>query len=293
MFKIGEFSRLGQVSTRMLRHYDQLGLLRPSQTDRFTGYRYYTIDQLARLNRIVALKALGFSLEQVARLLEEEGQVSAETLRGMLSLRRSEIARELQDRQAQLAEVEARLRQIEQEGRPSPYEIVIKSAPAQPVASLRQVVPTVGEMGDYCRTLYRQLYARLARHGITPLQPEITLYHNEDYTETDLDVETAVAIQPRHLRQPPGEEGLILRELPACELSAALIYEGPFMELLPAVLALLAYVGTHRHVLAGPLRELHLSGPAHDAEGRPQAVPVVELQIPIQKAGDAAGSPSG
>jgi len=72
MFKIGEFSKLGQVSTRMLRHYDQLGLLRPSQTDKFTSYRYYTIDQLARLNRIIALKELGFSLEQVAQLLDKE-----------------------------------------------------------------------------------------------------------------------------------------------------------------------------------------------------------------------------
>ena len=61
MFRIGEFSKLGQVSTRMLRHYDQLGLLKPSDTDQFTSYRYYTIEQLARLNRIIALKGLGFS----------------------------------------------------------------------------------------------------------------------------------------------------------------------------------------------------------------------------------------
>src|SRR6185503_33387 len=111
MFKIGDFSRLGQVSTRMLRHYDQLGLLKPGQIDRFTGYRYYTIDQLARLNRIIALKELGFSLEQVALLLAEAGELSGEKLRGMLTLRRAEIARELQDKQSQLGEVEARLRQ--------------------------------------------------------------------------------------------------------------------------------------------------------------------------------------
>lgn len=63
MFKIGEFSRLSRVSVRMLRHYDQLGLLTPSQTDSFTGYRYYSANQLPRLNRILALRDLGFSLE--------------------------------------------------------------------------------------------------------------------------------------------------------------------------------------------------------------------------------------
>lgn len=281
MFKIGEFSRLGQVSARMLRHYDQLGLLKPGHIDKFTSYRYYTIDQLARLNRIVALKELGFALEQVAQVLDEGGGVSAERLRGMLVLRRAAIEQELRDKHTQLTEVEARLRQIEQEGQPSPYEIVVKSLTAQPVASFRQVVPTMGEMGFYCQQMYGALYTALDQAGVTPLQPEITLYHADEYRETDLDVETALAVQPKYLRHAPLVEGLTFRELPAAELAAALIYEGPFGDMTAAVLALLAYVGTHGHVLAGPLREIHLSGPAHDAKGNAQAQPVVELQIPI------------
>jgi DNA-binding transcriptional MerR regulator len=100
MFKIGDFSKLGQVSTRMLRHYDQMGLLRPSQTDKWTGYRYYTIDQLARLHRIIALKELGFSLEQIADLLNQGDALPVTELRGMLKLRQAEISRELQEKQA-------------------------------------------------------------------------------------------------------------------------------------------------------------------------------------------------
>ena len=69
MFKIGEFSKLGQVSTRMLRHYDKLGLLVPDQIDEWTGYRYYTIQQLPRLHRIIALKDMGLSLQQITDLL--------------------------------------------------------------------------------------------------------------------------------------------------------------------------------------------------------------------------------
>jgi DNA-binding transcriptional MerR regulator len=87
MFKIGEFSRLSRVSVRMLRHYDQLGLLKPSRTDNFTNYRYYSADQLPRLNRILALRDLGFSLEQIGNMLDEE--LSAEQLMGMLNLKRA------------------------------------------------------------------------------------------------------------------------------------------------------------------------------------------------------------
>ena len=76
MFKIGDFSRLAQVSVRMLRHYDKLGLLEPSYTDRFTGYRYYTIDQLPRLNRIVALNDLGLTLAQISDLLGQGRQAA-------------------------------------------------------------------------------------------------------------------------------------------------------------------------------------------------------------------------
>lgn len=283
MFKIGEFSRLGQVSVRMLRHYDQLGLLNPSQTDKFTGYRYYTLDQLSRLHRIIALKELGISLEEIARLLGKSGELSAERLRGMLALRQAEISQELREKQAQLVAVEARLQQIEQEGQPSPYEIVIKSVPAQAVASMRQTVPHISQMGYYCETMFRELYAALAQHAVTPIQPEISLYHLDEYRETDLEVETALGIQPKILRQPPADDRLTFHELPACELAAALIFEGPYHEMTPAILALLKYVGTHQHMPAGPLRELHLSGPAHDAEGNDQANPITELQLPIRR----------
>jgi MerR HTH family regulatory protein len=69
MFSIGEFARLGTVSVRTLRHYDEIGLLRPARVDPDTGYRGYWADQLGQLNRIVALKDLGLSLNQVRLLM--------------------------------------------------------------------------------------------------------------------------------------------------------------------------------------------------------------------------------
>ena len=111
----------------------------------------------------------------------------------------------------------------------------------------------------------------------------MTLYHNDEFRETDLDVEAATPIASKHLNPPLPTESFAVRELPASDLTAALIYEGPLREITPAVLALLAYIGVHRHIPAGPLRELHLSGPAHDENGNEPDSLVTELQLPIQR----------
>jgi DNA-binding transcriptional MerR regulator len=106
MLKIGDLSRLAQVSVKTLRYYSNLGLLKPEWIDRFTGYRYYAPEQLARLNRILALRDLGFSLEQIGGLLSE--WVTAEELRGMLRLRRAELEHSLNEERSRLSRVEAR-----------------------------------------------------------------------------------------------------------------------------------------------------------------------------------------
>ena len=286
MFKIGDFSRVAQISVRMLRHYDKLGLLTPSHTDRFTGYRYYTIDQLPRLNRIVALNDLGLTLEQIGGLLGKDAALPVEQLRGMLMLRRAEVEQELAAKQWQMHSIEARLRQIEQENDPDPYEIVVKSVPAVAVVSLRQMSPSVHEVGYFCATLYGQIYRRLEQLGMAPLEPEITLYHNEEYQEQDIDMEAAVPVAPEIMASavPVRADHLRFHELPALELAASLIYEGDFTEITTAIFSLLRWVGEHRHLVAGPLRELHLSGQAHP-RGANSGRHLIELQAPIIKMG--------
>lgn len=282
MFKIGDFSKLGQVSTRMLRHYDKLGLLVPNHVDPLTGYRYYTIDQLAQLHRIIALKELGLSLQQISELVQDDEPLPVEQLRGMLMIKQAELTQELQLNQARLNNVAARLREIEQEGQPSPYEIVVKSVPAQTIASIRQKVPHISQMHYYCESLYAQLYQSLKQYNVEALQPEIALYHHEEYSETDLDVEMSVCVDPEHQDHALIEDKIIFRELPARELMAALIYEGPFREVGRAALALLNWIGTHGHSPLVPIRELRLSGPAH-IRGKLQKEPVLELQMPMEK----------
>ena len=105
MFKIGEFSRFTRVSVKTLRHYDEIGLLRPRVVDRCTKYRYYSADQVPRLNQILALRELGFSLEQIGQLLEAE--LSLEQLRGMFQRKRTEITTRLRAEEEQLGRVDA------------------------------------------------------------------------------------------------------------------------------------------------------------------------------------------
>ncbi len=137
MYLIGEFSKIAQVSGRQLRHYDQLGLLTPEHTDPQTGYRYYSAKQLPRLNRILALKELGLSLDQIGRMLEDE--ISPDELRGMLMMKKSQIEQMLQEEIARVRYIESRINQINMEGNMENYDIVLKSVPEKKFLAVRSV----------------------------------------------------------------------------------------------------------------------------------------------------------
>ena len=281
MYKIGEFSQLGQVSVRTLRHYDDLGLLKPAHIDRFTDYRYYAIEQLPRLNRILALKDLGFSLEQIARLLDDD--LPADQIRGMLKMKQSELEREVEEGQARLARVEARLRQIEREGRLPPYEILLKEVDPLVVASARRTVPTIDDMARIRCAAYADLYRWLERNRVEAAQPELALYHNPEYTDLNIDMEAAVAVsenaRDEHAQASAGQIGL--RELPAVRMMASVLHHGSFYEVPDALVALYAWTGANGYTAAGPYREIHLFG--RETELADVNSVVIEMQLPVER----------
>ena len=128
MIKIGDFSKLAHVSIKTLHYYDQLGLLKPTHVDRYTGYRYYAARPAYTLNRILALKDLGLSLDQIAQLLDED--LSTSELRGMLRMKRMELETKVNDEVTRLSRVEIRLRQLEHDGHSPKHEVAIKEIPA-------------------------------------------------------------------------------------------------------------------------------------------------------------------
>ena len=159
MLTIGEFARYAGVSVRMLRHYDALGLLVPARVDPGTGYRHYAAAQLARANRLVALKDLGFTLEQVGSVLDAE--VGIEQLTGMLTLRRAQIREQMSADDQRLRAIEARLRMIEKEGTMSELEFVEKPLPAVCLAQLTTEVGSQAEIGEQVGPLFDRLHAVL------------------------------------------------------------------------------------------------------------------------------------
>ncbi len=222
MFKIGDFSKLSQVSVKTLRYYDEIDLLKPIEIDRFTGYRYYSASQLSRLNRILLLKDLGLSLEQIRRLLESD--LPPDQLRGMLKLRQAEIEHAIEEEETRLARVAVLLNQIEQENTiMSKYDVVIKKVAPVRIASIRDVVANYGAQSE----LWSELEAYLAQHNVKPVAPCLTIDYNEGYTERDVDLEVCEVIDAAL----PATERVQVYKLPAVETMACTVHHGPFNQL--------------------------------------------------------------
>lgn len=271
MIKIGDFSKLSRVSIKTLRYYDEMGLLTPISVDRFTGYRYYSASQLARLNRILALKDLGFSLEQIAQVLNEG--VSSEQLRGMLRLKRAELQQHITGEQERLARIEARLSDITMEGTMPDYDVVIKQIEPQLVASARDTLPGYPAVGR----LFDEVYGYLARSGVNGLEAiGIAIWHDEEFKTSDIDGEAAVL-----LKQPiAASERVKVYELPAATV-ASVIHKGAYNSLNQAYEALARWTEANGYKIVGPNREFYLycTQPVRQDDDSY----VTEIQFPVEK----------
>ena len=271
MIRIGEFARLGQVSVVTLRHYDDIGLLKPASVDPATGYRYYSASQLARLNRVLALKDLGFSLDQIEATLEG---VNLEQLAGMLKLKQSQAEQALADEQARLDRIRARLKQIAMEDSMSEYDVILKTAPAALVASRRITVPTNAEVPDYLGEAFDETYALVRSSGANESGPCLALWHQAADVYENEDVEAVVPID----RACAGSERVTVYELPATRV-AAVIHQGDFSNFSLAHAALLAWMEANDYRATGTYREIYVQHePARPAES------VTEIQYPVEPA---------
>ena len=230
MFRIGHFSRIAQVSIKTLRHYDEIGLLKPNHVDSETGYRLYAADQLARLHRILAMREMGLSLEQIGRALDH---LAPTRLREMLDQQRLALSQRIREEEDRLSRVEARLNLMERRKDNMPeYETVIKDIPPVTVAGIRRTVPTYADVGA--------LFAELAiRVGMAETAgPPLAIWHDEGYRERDVDGE---ALWP--LKKPiPSQDGITVYEL-AGGLVAATVHHGTYATLTDAYTATLHGLG--------------------------------------------------
>jgi len=280
MYKIGDFSQIAKVSVRMLRHYDKLGLLKPEYVDPWSSYRFYTLDQLSRLHRILALRDLGLSLEQVNDLIDDPR--ADEQLYEMLQAKQQAIQQQLVEDQARLDRVAARLRQIERAHQPIPYDVALKSLPAQHIAAIREVVASIPQMDVVRDRMLRQLYSVLAEADIS-LGLELAIYHLEAYAEEDIDMSLAVEV-PDGVFLLQTEKTLEVYTLPDAPLAASIVYDGSMWNIPDIVANLYRWLGMNGYTSAGAYRELHLFGRELDLFAQdPPGEGVFEILVPIEK----------
>jgi DNA-binding transcriptional MerR regulator len=270
MFSIGDFASYGRVSVRMLRHYDAIGLLRPAHVDQATGYRSYAAQQLSRLNRIVALKDLGFSLQQVQSILDDK--VSVEELRGMLRLRQAELQSQIATDSAKLAQVEVRLQIIEGEGAMPAEDVLIKRIPGVRVAELTGVAASFApeSITPVIQPLYDELCVRLDRAGLTPAGPAIAYY--EDSPDGDgVLVHASLPVNA----DPRDGHGFAIVDLPEIEQAATIVHRGSMDNVMPTIQTLARWIDANGYRSAGYNRELYIEC------GEDRDTWVTELQEPM------------
>ncbi|HTZ93088.1 MAG TPA: MerR family transcriptional regulator [Streptosporangiaceae bacterium] len=282
MVSIGEFARLGGVSVRTLRHYDEIGLLPPATVDPDTGYRGYSAAQLGQINRIVALKELGLSLAQVRRLLDG---VTLGELRGMLLLRRAQLEHELDQHRNQLLGVEARLRSIAREDGMPADDIVAKTIPATGVVVIAGRAPGfgAGNIVPVVNQLVTQFDQLGMQDRVKEAGPRVIFYEREHGADVTVFLGLPVTEPPADLPAPAG-----YRVLPEIEAAVA-VRSGPAASIFPMVYQdLVRWIEEHGYrPVDGPGREVWL----HDKDDLTDPGPqVLEIQLPFTRSAAAAES---
>jgi DNA-binding transcriptional MerR regulator len=272
MFTVGEFSQLAQVSKRLLRYYDEIGLLKPAHTDKFTHRRYYRADQLPRLNRILALKDLGLALDQIQRLLND--QVSTDEMQGMLLLKKAEIEQQLHDELQRIRNIESRLQFIRYAETNKPLDVVIKQIPAQAVLSLRTIFPST----EAAMALFEQ---------IVLLLPDRSTYgwffgvwHGDGLDEDGMDMEmgrmmTVNTHAPVLLN---NDLHLTVHELPAVETMATFVVKGPTENMHIGYSAIGTWAEVNGYHFVGAPREIAIQMP-QSTDGSDG---ITEIQFPVE-----------
>jgi DNA-binding transcriptional MerR regulator len=275
MFSIGEFSRIAQVTPRQLRHYEALGLFKPERIDPETGYRFYSALQLPRLNRILALKELGLTLTQILRLLDAD--ISAEEIRGMLTMRKAQIEQTVRDELERVRSIEARLFQTEERGLLTD-DVVLKAMPARNFLSIRQVVLSREEGFGLMAEIHRFLPERPGRSALGHFA---LTFHAESFEIENVDVEMGFLLDGDVMETVllPDGRAMTVRTRPAIETMATMVYTG-IAHHARCYGQLGSWIERNNFQLAGPGWEVFIE-PFQPISFDEEAV--IEIQLPVTK----------
>lgn len=267
MLSIGAFAQIGQVTHRMLRHWDTAGLLVPAHVDEYSGYRSYDPSQLERLHRIMALRQLGFGLEDIALILDQG--VDAARIARLLQVRRAEVEREHRIAAARLIDVERRLHLIERENHMSEIEIIEKPLPAVRLAARRGLVTTGPEIADFVGPSFDAVASVIGDEKGSLSTPIAQYNASEDGTE----------VVVGYVYSGEVRDGFEIVELPAVDMAICGIHLGSMERISESWQSIHSEIIARGFLPAGPCRELYVRAVSED-----QSDWVTELQQPIAAA---------
>ena len=268
MYLIGLFSKINRVTAKTLRHYDEIGLLKPEHVDGETGYRYYTSAQLPVLHRILALKQLGLTLEEIRRVIADPSSVEI-----LLEMKSRELEASIRRERRQLNEVGRWLANLKGENAMQ-YTVLVKDLPEVIVASMRTTVPSydtyfdiVPKMGDEMR-----------RQGAVCRTPAycFTIYHDGEYKDRDIDVEVCEAVQ----KVCADSEMVKYKTVEGVPEAACVLHKGPYSTLREAYLFVFSWIGENGYTIAGNPRESYIDG-IWNKDSKEEWL--TEVQVPIKR----------
>ncbi|MEM7033322.1 MAG: MerR family transcriptional regulator [Chloroflexota bacterium] len=282
MFKIGEFSQIAQVSDNLLRHYDAIDLLKPIHIDEWTGYRYYSASQLPQLNRILALKDLGLSLDEARQVLADN--IATSEIRHILTNQKLQIEQMIRVEKMRLHRVEARLQQIESEGSIDNLEIIVRHIPAQPFLAMDYRLRLLDDAPDFVRAVTSRVEKVIGKRR---LKHFAAIFHYDGFSDENVDVEAGMILSEANDVQIAFDNTIFftLRELPEVNQVVTLVQHEKNHILFHAYAALGRWLELNNYQLSGAARKLYLTPP--DPQEEDSAL--VEIQFPIQPA--LKGSP--
>ena len=270
MFKIGEFSKLTQVSIRMLRYYDETGLLKPAEVDKFTNYRLYSAEQISVLNKIIFLRDLGFNVSEISTVLAEW---SNESITKLLDSKYLDIQNTIKTEQDKLTKIELAKRDIQQEKIKIHYNVSIKSIPSYQVFSLRRVVSDYYAEG----MLWKEMSDFADANNMTISSHTFSIYHDLDYRETNVDIEICAPVS----RIGEDTNGFTYRHTEPISAMACTMVYGPFENIASAYINFARWLQAHSQYRMGEhSRQIVHRGPWNE-ENPDQWL--TEIQIPLEK----------
>ena len=267
--KIGEFSRLMQVTVKTLRHYEQKGLLLPDEVDKWTGYRYYSINQMQKLQTIRDLQRLGFSLDEIKELFEDNSHIP--------SIR--QLTMKIKETETQLKKLIARRNRLldwrdARKEMNTMEKFSIQSLPEIIVASHREVIPNYAALGPLC---INKIGPEMQRLGCKCPPPGycFTIEHNKEYKPTDIDIEYCEQVEEM------GEDSAIIqfKRLPAVPKALCMKHIGPYERFYESYTEAFRYMEEQGYKIAGHPRTCYVDG-AWNQEDPEKWLSVI--QIPIE-----------